>query len=81
MQLHRHTLVLRQVDVSDMAAVTHMGTDIERIVDSFSYVQELWISVIEIGVAVWLLARQISFASIVPLIICVGKSFSDPLIW
>lgn len=58
--------------MDDSAAVTLMGTDVERIVDSLTLLHELWASIFEIGIAVWLLERQISFASVVPLVICVG---------
>ena len=50
-----------------------MGTDVERIVESMNLIHELWATVLEIGVAVWLLERQISYASFVPLVVCIGK--------
>lgn len=50
-----------------------MGTDVERIVETLKFVHELWASIPEIGVAVWLLARQVYGASAVPLIICLGQ--------
>ena len=36
-----------------------MGTDVERICNSMQAFHECWISVIEIGVAVYLLERQV----------------------
>ncbi|EGZ74846.1 P-loop containing nucleoside triphosphate hydrolase protein [Neurospora tetrasperma FGSC 2509] len=77
--VYQHTTALRAVDVKDSAAVTLMGTDVERIVTSIKNVHELWASVPGVGIAIWLLARQVSYAAIVPLVIClvcvVGASF------
>ncbi|POR36613.1 Uncharacterized protein TPAR_03195 [Tolypocladium paradoxum] len=69
-KIYRDTTALRLTDVKDAAAITMMGTNVDRIIESVSQVHELWASVPEIGVATWLLARQISVASILPLIIC-----------
>ncbi|KAJ4414158.1 hypothetical protein N0V85_003255 [Neurospora sp. IMI 360204] len=77
--VYQHTTALRAVDVKDSAAVTLMGTDVERIVTSIKNVHELWASIPGVGIAIWLLARQVSYAAIVPLVIClicvVGASF------
>nr|CAC28822.2 related to multidrug resistance-associated protein [Neurospora crassa] len=77
--VYHHTTALRVVDVKDSAAVTLMGTDVERIVTSIKNVHELWASIPGVGIAIWLLARQVSYAAIVPLVIClvcvVGASF------
>lgn len=54
--------------------VTLMGTDVERIVQSSRFIHEIWASLIEIGVGVWLLVRQVSWASVVPLVVCLGTS-------
>jgi ATP-binding cassette subfamily C (CFTR/MRP) protein 1 len=70
--LYRHTTALRACDVSDSAAITLMGTDVERIVDALTQFHELWASVLQVGIATWLLARQMSFAALVPMVVCVG---------
>lgn len=72
--LYRHTIALRACDVSGSAAITLMGTDVERIVDALAQFHELWASVLEVGIATWLLAREISLAAFVPLVVCVGES-------
>lgn len=51
-----------------------MGTDVERIVQSLRVIHELWASILEVGIAVWLLARQVGAASVLPVVICVGAS-------
>ncbi|KAJ5976667.1 hypothetical protein N7501_000009 [Penicillium viridicatum] len=71
--LYRHTASLSAVAVSDSAALTLMGTDVERIVQSLRLAHELWASILEVGIASWLLGRQVGVASIVPLIICIAS--------
>ncbi|KAL8782676.1 MAG: hypothetical protein Q9213_005184 [Squamulea squamosa] len=46
-----------------------MGTDVERIVVSFRSIHEVWASLLDVGVATWLLGRQLSVACIVPAVI------------
>jgi hypothetical protein len=74
-KIYYHTVALKSMQLKDSAAVTLMGTDVERIVETLKFVHELWASIPEIGVAVWLLARQVYGASAVPLIICLGQLY------
>ncbi|KAJ5006509.1 ABC transporter atnG [Colletotrichum sp. SAR 10_66] len=67
----RKTVSLRADDLKDSAAVTLMGTDVERIVTTFAMFHEIWASVVEVGIAVFLLQQQIKIASIVPVVISV----------
>ncbi|CEJ92591.1 hypothetical protein VHEMI08233 [[Torrubiella] hemipterigena] len=69
-KIYQDTTALRHTEIKDAAAVTLMGTDVERIIASLSQVHEIWAAVPEISIAVWLLVRRISYAAIVPLIIC-----------
>ena len=64
----------RAVDASDITAVTLMGTDIERIALRFMSIHESWCALVDIGVAIWLLERQMSVAAVAPIILSVGKS-------
>lgn len=57
------------MDLQDSAAITLMGTDVERIVVSFKAIHEVWASLLDVGVAVWLLERQLFVACVVPAII------------
>ncbi|KAF4814325.1 ABC transporter atnG [Colletotrichum tropicale] len=67
----RKTVSLKADDLKDSAAVTLMGTDVERIVTTFAMFHEIWASVVEVGVAVFLLQQQIQIASIVPVVISI----------
>ena len=72
-KVYHKTMNLPACELKDSAGVTLMGTDTERIVDSMSQFHELWASFVEVGVGVWLLARQISYAALVPLAVCICK--------
>lgn len=50
-----------------------MGTDVERIVNGLQSIHETWASLLEIGIACWLLERQISLACIAPIALVVGE--------
>lgn len=71
--IFRHTVTLQETAVKDSAAITLMGTDVERIVQSLRLVHELWASIPEVAIGIWLLARQLGVASVVPLIICLAS--------
>ncbi|TWU72314.1 hypothetical protein ED733_000129 [Metarhizium rileyi] len=69
-KIYQDTTTLRQAEVKDSAAITLMSTNVEKIMSSLRQIHEIWASVPEIGVAIWLLARQMSYASVLPLVIC-----------
>ncbi|KAL4994768.1 P-loop containing nucleoside triphosphate hydrolase protein [Aspergillus recurvatus] len=76
--IHRQTVRARAVDLGGNTAITLMGTDVERIASGFRLIHEMWASLIEIGVAIYLLERQVGVACIVPALIVlvfVGATF------
>lgn len=50
-----------------------MGTDVERITTGFRYIHDLWACLLDIAIGVFLLQRQVGVASVIPIIIIVGK--------
>ena len=66
------TTKLNNRKLGDSQAVTLMGTDVERICNSMQAFHECWISVIEIGVAVYLLERQVGVTCVVPTVVSLG---------
>lgn len=71
--LYQQTTLLKGEDVKGSAALTLMGTDVERIVNSFRSLHEIWASIIEVAIAIYLLQRQIYLACLVPAIISLGE--------
>ncbi len=57
------------------ASPTLVTAHVSRAVSAFHTVHELWITSLEIVVATWLLARQIGYGSIGPLVNVIGTSF------
>ncbi|KAG6364818.1 hypothetical protein INS49_006422 [Diaporthe citri] len=51
----------------ESGVVTLMNADVERIATGLRQSQELWASLLEIPLSVWLLSRQISWAALAPL--------------
>ncbi|KAM0816494.1 putative ATP-binding cassette transporter [Seiridium cardinale] len=71
--IYRHTTCLKAAELKDIAIVTLMGTDVERIAQALRLIHELWASILEVGIALWLLQRQMSWAFLVPLIITLAS--------
>ncbi|KAJ5727128.1 multidrug resistance-associated protein [Penicillium malachiteum] len=69
--MQQKTTQVKAIDLQDRAALTLMGTDVERIVTGFRSIHELWASPIEIVIGIWLLARQVGVASVVPAVIAI----------
>ncbi|KAL6239854.1 P-loop containing nucleoside triphosphate hydrolase protein [Aspergillus navahoensis] len=71
--IYDHTMGMTAAEISDSAAITLMGTDVERIVANLKNLHEAWASVIELGVAIWLLERQLGIACFIPLVVSLGS--------
>lgn len=70
------TLILPSNTADEAAAVTLMSTDVQRIGDALAQMHEVWASVIEVGIGVWLLSRQISYAVTGPIAVTCLSIFS-----
>ncbi|KAI9848831.1 MAG: hypothetical protein M1837_006347 [Sclerophora amabilis] len=64
--IYRRTLDLSTTALDDSASVTLMSADVERIGTGMRYMHEAWASVVDIGLALWLLQRQLGLASAAP---------------
>jgi ATP-binding cassette, subfamily C (CFTR/MRP), member 1 len=58
----------------ESAALTLMSADIDRIVTSWVDVSQIWARIIEIGIGIYLLERQLGWVCIAPIIVVIGKS-------
>jgi len=70
--IYAKSLELSAVSVEDSASVTLMSTDVENAMLGFGDLHETWANLVQIGIAMWLLELQISWACIAPIIISVG---------
>ncbi|KAI0158367.1 ABC transporter [Xylariaceae sp. FL1272] len=66
------------VGAGDDAAITLMGTDVERVYSGTRQFHEFWASIVQIAIASWLLYEQLGLAFLAPLIVVLlgfGNSF------
>lgn len=66
--IYRKTVDLSITALEEKAALTLMSTDIERITTSFQYLHDAWAAFIEVGIALYLLYRQLGVGFIAPAI-------------
>lgn len=67
--IYDKTLMLDPDIANDSAVVTLMSTDIERIMQGLERFDSLWASPIEIGVALYLLERELGLACLAPVVL------------
>ncbi|KAF4835497.1 ABC transporter FUM19 [Colletotrichum tropicale] len=67
--IYRKTAEIQHVGDGDSAAITLMGADVERIYTGLRLMHEVWVNAIQIGLASWLLRRQLGLAFLAPLVI------------
>ena len=71
--IYRKTGTVDIRDLDPASSVTLMGADIERIVYGWQTMHEIWANAIEVGVAVYLLERQLGIACVVPVAVSLCK--------
>ncbi|KAF2253629.1 putative multidrug resistance-associated protein [Trematosphaeria pertusa] len=64
--IYQQTVEARAVDLGSINGLTLMGTDVERIVLNFQTIHEVWASLVDIAIAIFLLQRQMFLACLVP---------------
>lgn len=71
--LTRKTTDLSVRDVDPAASLTLMSADIERIVQGWQTMHEMWANLIEIAVAIVLLEAQLGISCLIPVAVAVGN--------
>lgn len=75
--IYDQTIEMTEADLTDSAAITLMGTDVEWIVANLKNLHEAWATIMEVGIAIWLLKREIGVACFIPLVISLGNNSSS----
>lgn len=70
--IYQRTLLLQAGAYDESAAVTLMSSDVDRIAKSMEVVHEVWAQFLEVCIGIALLARELGWVSIMPLVI-VGR--------
>lgn len=72
--LYRKVADLSMKDVDPAASMTLMSADIERIVQGWQSMHEIWANASEVGIAIYLLKRELGVACLVPVAVSLGKT-------
>lgn len=73
--LYSKAVAVPLTDVDTASSLTLMSADIERIVTGMETAHELWANLIEVGLAIYLLQRQLGVACTIPVGVAVCESF------
>ncbi|KUJ15876.1 putative multidrug resistance protein [Mollisia scopiformis] len=69
--IYNKTMKLQDGVYNESAAVTLMSTDIDRVASSMVSVHEIWAQLIEVIIGIWLLARQVGWVSVIPVVLII----------
>lgn len=70
--LYRKAADLSIQDVDPASSMTLMSADIERIVQGWQSMHEIWANAVEISVAIFLLEKQLGVACAIPIAVSIG---------
>lgn len=72
--IYNRTLNLSLIAVTGSAPLTLMSTDVERITSGLVYLHEAWANLIQIGVTMFLLKRQLGAGCAAPIMVAISSS-------
>ncbi|KAN0096080.1 putative ATP-binding cassette transporter [Hyaloscypha variabilis] len=78
--IYEKTVDLSITALDESAAITLMSNDTEAICGSFSNLHELWAVPVEIGIAMWLLQRELGLSFLAPAAVAIISTLSLILI-
>lgn len=67
--IYRKTTGISTVGLDDAAAVSLMSTDVERIVSGLTLMHDIWMTLLQIIISLFLLYRMVWAAFVVPLLL------------
>jgi ATP-binding cassette, subfamily C (CFTR/MRP), member 1 len=70
--IYRKTTEISITALDNSAAVTLMSTDVERIVNGLRMIHEFWANLIQVGIASWLLQRELGVAFVAPIVVAIS---------
>jgi ATP-binding cassette subfamily C (CFTR/MRP) protein 1 len=70
--IYDRTLSLDSDKNDELAALTLMSTDLDRLTSTLQSVNEIWARTIEIAIGIWLLERKLGWICVAPIffVIC-----------
>jgi hypothetical protein len=73
-KVYRKTTEISISALDNSVAITLMSTDVERIVLSMRVIHEIWANILQLGIGIFLLERQLGVAYVAPLVVSLGMS-------
>lgn len=70
--VYARSLELQSGVHDELAAITLMSSDVDRITMSLAGVNEIWARVIEMAIGMWLLERQLGLVCFAPILVVIG---------
>lgn len=70
--VYKKACALNLKDADPAESVTLMSADVERIVQGWQTMHEMWANVAEIALAIFLLERELGVACVVPVGVTIG---------
>jgi hypothetical protein len=71
--IYQKMMNLKSANANESAAMNLMGTEVERIVETwYLLVVNIWASILQLEIAVFLLERQLGAVCIAPIVIALG---------
>jgi ABC-type bacteriocin/lantibiotic exporter with double-glycine peptidase domain len=71
--IYRKTAGVSLRDVDPATSMTLMSADMERIVQGWQTMHEIWANAAEVGIAIYLLERQLGVACVIPVAVSIRK--------
>jgi ATP-binding cassette subfamily C (CFTR/MRP) protein 1 len=75
--IYDRTFSLDSEENDEMAALTLMSTDLDRLTSTFQSINEIWARTIEITIGIWLLERRLGWICVAPILIVISKLLSS----
>jgi ATP-binding cassette subfamily C (CFTR/MRP) protein 1 len=79
--IYRKTTEISLTALDNSAAVTLMNTDVERIIQGLRMMHEDCANIIQVGIATWLLQRELGVACVAPIAVSIGKCLIPPSVF
>jgi hypothetical protein len=71
--IYDKTIELQAGVYDESSALSLMSTDLDRLTLSIVAVGEIWARLIEMAIGLWLLARQLGWVCVAPIVIVLGQ--------
>ena len=76
--IYSKTLLIAEGSFDNAAALTLMSSDVDAIAGGLQNIHEVWASAIELGIAIYLLERQVGVACLITVVLVISDSAISP---